>query len=126
MKRREILLALFAVATVPLASHAQRPIKQARIGFIGFGTPEAVGYLFDAFKQRMRELGHIDGNNVVFEERRAMGHAERTPGLTSEIVGLKPAVIVVFDGASARAAQRATTTIPIVFAMISDPVGYGL
>jgi putative ABC transport system substrate-binding protein len=126
MNRRDTLLALLAVGSAPLASHAQQPIKQARIGFIGFGTPEAVGYLFDAFKERMRELGYIDGNNVVFEERRAMGHAERTPGLTNEIVALKPAVIVVFDGASARAAQRATTAIPIVFAMISDPVEYGL
>ena len=126
MNRRDTLLALLAVGTAPLASHAQQPIKQARIAHIGFGTPETVGYLFQAFKQRMRELGYIDGNNVVFEERWAMGNAERIPGLTNEIVALNPAVIVVFNGTSARAAQQATTTIPIVIAMISDPVGYGL
>lgn len=126
MNRRDTLLALLAVGTAPLASHAQQPIKQARIGYIGFGTPEAIGYLFEAFKQRMRELGYIDGNNVVLEERWAMGNAERVPGLTNEIVALKPAVIVAFTGTTARAAQQATTTIPIVIAMISDPVGYGL
>jgi putative ABC transport system substrate-binding protein len=123
MNRRDALLALLAVGTAPLASHAQQPIKQARIAYVGFGTP---GDLFQAFKQRMRELGYIDGNNVVFEERWAMGNAERIPGLTNEIVALKPAVIVAFTGATARAAQQATTTIPIVIATISDPVGYGL
>lgn len=126
MNRRDTLLALLAVGTAPLASHAQQPIKQARIAFIGYGTPETTGYLFQAFKQRLRELGYIDGNNVVFEVRWAMGNAERIPGLTNEIVALKPAVIFAFSGATARAAQQATTTIPIVIAMISDPVGYGL
>ncbi len=126
MNRRDTLFALLAVGAAPLASHAQQPIKQARIAYTSFGTPEAQGYLYQAFKQGMRELGYSDGINVVFEERWAMGNAERVPGLTNEIVALKPAVIVTFTGATAREAQRATTTIPIVFALISDPVGYGL
>lgn len=126
MHRRDTLFALLVVGTAPLASHAQQPIKQARIALLAVGTPEAQGYLFQAFKQRMRELGHIDGDKIVFEERWAMGNAERVPGLTNEIVALKPAVIVTLAGATARAAQQATTTIPIVFALISDPVGYGL
>jgi len=126
MNRRDTLLALLAVGGATFASHAQQPSKQARIGYTSFGTPEAQGYLYQAFKQGMRELGHIDGINVVFEDRWAMGNAERVPGLTNDIVALKPAVIVTFTGATARAAQRATTTIPIVFALISDPVGYGL
>jgi len=126
MNRRGTLLALLAVGTAPLASHAQQPVKQTRIAFIGFGTPEGQGYLYQAFKQGMRELGHVDGDKVVFEERWAMGSAERVPGLANEIVALKPAVIVTMTGATARAAQQATTTIPIVFALISDPVGYGL
>jgi putative ABC transport system substrate-binding protein len=126
MNRRDTLLALLAVGTAPLASHAQQPIKQARIAYVGLGTPEGNGYVFQPFKQRMRELGYIDGNNVVFEERWAMGNAERVPGLMNEIVALKPAVIIAFGGTSARAAQQATTTIPIVISMISDPVGYGL
>lgn len=126
MNRRDTLLALLAAGTAPLASHAQQPIKQARIAYVVLGTPEGQGFLVQAFKQRMRELGYIDGNNVVFEERWAMGNAERIPGLTNEIVTQKPAVIVTFGGTTARAAQQATTTIPIVIAMISDPVGYGL
>ncbi|HZM35093.1 MAG TPA: ABC transporter substrate-binding protein [Burkholderiales bacterium] len=126
MNRRDTLLALLAVGTAPLASHAQQPIKQARIACLGFGNPEAQGYLYQAFKQGMRELGHVEGDNVVFEERWAMGNAERLPGLTNELVALKPAVIVTLTGATARVAQQATTTIPIVFALISDPVGYGL
>ncbi|CAG0955617.1 hypothetical protein BURK1_00434 [Burkholderiales bacterium] len=126
MNRRDTLVALLAVGTVPLASHAQQPTRQARVAFVGYGSPETAGHLFQAFKQRLRELGYIDGNSVVFEERWAMGNAGRVPGLTNEIVALKPAVIFAFDGTTARAAQQATTTIPIVIAMISDPVGYGL
>jgi putative ABC transport system substrate-binding protein len=114
------------VGTAPLASHAQQPIKQARIAFLGMGTPETHGLLYEAFKQGMRELGHVDGDDVVFEERWAMGNAERVPGLMNQILAQKPTVIVTLAGATARAAQRATTTIPIVFALISDPVGYGL
>lgn len=104
MNRRDTLRALPAVGTAPYAAHAQQPIKQARIAFIGYGTPEAVGYLLEPFKERMRELGYVDGNNIVFEERWAMGNAERVPGLTNEIVALKPAVIVAFDGTTGRAA----------------------
>lgn len=126
MNRRDTLLALLAVGTAPLASRAQQPIKQARIAYVALGTPEGNGYLFQAFMQRMRELGYVDGNNLVYEERWAMGNAARVPGLMNEIVALKPAVILAFGGIPARAAQQATTTIPIVIAMLSDPVGYGL
>jgi putative ABC transport system substrate-binding protein len=121
-----MLRALLAIGTAPLATHARQANKPARIALIGYGTPDTAGYLFEAFKQRLRDLGNVEGDTVVFEERWAMGNAERIPGLMSEIIALKPAAIFVFDGTAARAAQKATTTIPIVIAMISDPVGYGL
>jgi len=111
---------------MPFASHAQQPTKQARIVYLGFGTPEGGGYLWEAFKQRMRELGYVEGKNVMFDIRWAMGIAERMPSVANELVALKPDVILAPGGPQALAAQRATATIPIVFATVSDPVGRGL
>jgi putative ABC transport system substrate-binding protein len=127
--RRAFLMAsaaVLALGAVPLATRAQQPAKPARIAWLGFSSPEAVGHLIDAFKQGLRELGHIEGKNVLFEFRWALGKAERLPDLAKELVALKPDVIVVTTTASALAMQHATTTIPIVMTSLDDPVASGL
>ena len=79
----------------------------------------------DAFKQRLRELGYVEGSNLVLELRFADGKAERLPALVAELMKLNADVIVASDSASTRAAQKATTVIPIVMASVIDPVGSG-
>ena len=126
MNRRDTLLVLVALGTTPLASRAQPAAKSARIVVFGFGGPvtPATSVFFDAFKQGLRELGYIEGKNVVFE-RRSTSDPERLPDLAKEIVALKPDVILATGETSGRAAQQATTTIPIVLAYSTDPVGGG-
>lgn len=125
MNRRDAVLVLLALGAVPLAAKAQ-PAKPALIAYLGFATLEFGKPLLDAFKKRLGELGYIEGKNVVYEYRWAEGKAERLPDLAKELVALKPDVIAAFGGPQARAMQQATTTIPIVIATISDPVGMGL
>ena len=108
----------------PFAAHAQ-PVRPARIGYLSFSSPELSGYLFDAFKQGLRDLGYVEGKNVLIEGRWAMGQAERLPDLAKELVAMKPDVIAALSGPATRAMQKAMTTIPIVFASISDPIGLG-
>jgi len=125
--RRELLVALGASAiAAPLAAQAQRPAKPARIAVLAIGSPETNGYYIELIKQRLRELGYVEGKNAVFEIRWALGKAERLPELAHELVALKPDVIVTTRDSSALVAQRATTTIPIVFASSGDPVASGL
>lgn len=126
MNRRDTLLALLALGAAPLAARAQQPAKPARIAYLAFASPESAGYLWEVFKRRLHELGYIEGKNVVFEERWALGKYERLPALANELVALKPDLILVLNSSTARAAQQATTTIPIVMAIVSDPVGVGL
>ena len=126
MNRRDTVIALLALGAVPLTTRPQPPTKPARIGYLGFSNPEAVGQLTDAFKQRLRELGYIEGKNVQFEFRWALGKAERLPDLAKELAALKPDVVVVATTATALAMQHATTTIPIVMAYLGDPVASGL
>ena len=125
MNRRDTLLALVALGAVPLAARAQPIAKPARIAYLHFSSPEASGYLLDAFKQGLLDLGYIEGKNIVFEVRWAMGQAGRLPDLAKELVALKPDAIAALSLSTARAAQNATTTIPIVIASISDPIGLG-
>jgi putative ABC transport system substrate-binding protein len=117
-----------ALGAVPLAgaARAQQAAKPARIAYLNFGSPETHGHFLEAFKQGMRALGYVEGKNIVFEIRWAMGKAERLPDLAKELVAFKPDVIAALGGPQARAMQQATTTIPIVIATISDPVGLGL
>jgi putative ABC transport system substrate-binding protein len=126
VNRRDTVIALLALGAAPLATRAQPPTKAARIGYLGFSNPEAVGQLTDAFKQGLRELGRIEGKNVLFEFRWALGKAERLPDLAKELVALKPDVIVVATTATALAMQHATSTIPIVMTYLDDPVASGL
>ncbi len=128
MQRRDFIMALGLAAVWPLAVQAQQPKKVPRIGFLTTGSlelPETRTTL-NAFRQGLRELGYFDGQNIVIEVRAADSKIERFPVLASELVGLKVDVIVASNSLSGRAAQQATTTIPIVVPVMGDPVADGL
>ena len=99
-----------------------------RIGYLTTGSLELpeTRVALNAFRQGLRELGYFDGQNIVIEVRAADSKIERFPALASELIGLKVDVIVASNSLSGRAAQQATTTIPIVVPVMGDPVGDGL
>ena len=122
--RRKLLFALGAGAlAAPLGSFAQQQGKVWRVGFLGTST--ASGYAPEALRAGLRELGYVDGKNLVIEWRFAEGKNERLPGLATELVNLKVDVIVAQGRPATSAAQKATTNIPIVMGTIGDPVGAG-
>lgn len=118
-----ILLLALVVFVVPLAAEAQEAGKVARIGVLSAGSPPVP--LFESFRQGLRELGYVEGRNISIEYRWAEGRDERLPGLAADLVRLKVDVIVASSHAAV-AAKQATTAIPIVMPIITDPVGLGL
>jgi putative ABC transport system substrate-binding protein len=126
--RRELVLALGAgMLTALFASHAQqaRP-KLARIGLLEASSASVYTNRREALIAGLRELGLVEGKNISIEYRGAEGKYERLPGLAAELVQMKVDVIVAIAAPATRAAQQATTTIPIVMVGASDPVGSGL
>src|SRR4029453_15841262 len=109
----------------PLAVEAQEAIKVARIGFLA-GNLAALPNLREAFLQGLRDLGYVEGRNVVIEYRDAKGKLERLPALAAELVALKVDVILAASTPQTLAAKQATRTLPIVFAAADDAVGRGL
>ena len=125
--RRQFLVAIGAgLSLAQLAAHAQQPAKVARIGFLGLAS--ASGYVseVEAVQAGLRDLGYVEGKNIVIEFRWAEGKYERLPELAAELVRLKVDVIVTHGFPGPRAAKQATTTIPIVIADAGDPVASGL
>ena len=125
MNRRETIIALVALGAVPLAAEAQEAAKIARIGYLA-GNLAATPHLPEALRQGLRDLGYVEGRNLVIEYRDAQGKLERLPALAAELVALKVDVIVTAGTPHALAAKQATKTIPIVFAAGTDPVMDGL
>jgi putative tryptophan/tyrosine transport system substrate-binding protein len=119
--RRDFIAALGGAATWPFALRAQQPALPV-IGFLGATTPSAQSQWTAAFVQRLRELGWIEGKTVAIEYRWAEGRSERYAEIAAEFVRLKVAVIVTPGGATL-AVMQATSVIPIVFTVASDPVG---
>jgi len=125
MKRRDFITLLGgAAAGWPLAARAQQAGKLPKIGFLGAATPSAWRQWVAAFVQRLRELGWIEGRTVTIEYRWAEGRSDRFAEIASEFVRLNVDVIVTSGGALL-AAKRATSLIPIIFALATDPVGSG-
>jgi putative ABC transport system substrate-binding protein len=123
IRRREFITLLGgAVAAWPVAARAQQP---AVVGFLGAESASTNEHVFDAFRQGMREIGYIDGQNITLETRWAEGRSERFPALVDELLRLKANVILAVSLPAALAAKKATTTNPIVF-IASDPLGSGL
>jgi putative ABC transport system substrate-binding protein len=124
MRRREFIRALGGVAAaLPLSAHAQSRSKLPVIGVIGAGTQQGWSQWIGAFLQRLRELGWVEGRTVTVEYRWAEGRGEREAEIASEFSRLKVDVILTVGGT---AAKQATSDIPIVFAISSDPVGTGV
>ncbi len=123
------LCAIVTVAVGLLAAQlgeAQQPTKVPRIGFLVFSSPSTnISARFEGFRQGLRELGYIDGKNIVIERRFAEEKRERLPQLAAELVRLKVEIIVTGGSTSTRAAKEATVTIPIVMGSDTDPVGSG-
>ena len=128
MRRRDFIGILGGtVAGWPLASRAQQRKDVARIGLLGtasFESPDAQVFL-DAIRGGLRDRGYVEGRNIVIEARSADGKVERFAALARELVRLDVDVIIALNSLSARAAQQATATIPIVAAVMGDPVGDG-
>ena len=106
-------------------AEAQQPKKIPRIGYFQAPPFSAVAARTEAFRQGLRELGYVEGKNIVIEYRSAEGKSERVPALAAELVHLKVDVIVTGGSILTRAAKEATATIPIVMAQDIDPVGNG-
>jgi putative ABC transport system substrate-binding protein len=125
--RRTFLAGTGAVLlAAPLAADAQQAGKVPRIGFLRVTSPSDRPPLLDAFRQGLRELGWVEGQNIVVDYRFAEGRFDRLPDLAAELVRLKVDVIVAQPTPATAAAKNATETIPIVMISVGDPVGPGL
>jgi ABC-type uncharacterized transport system substrate-binding protein len=121
--RRSVIRNLtLAAVLLPPAIHAQASAKARRVGLLMSTTPAAAAHIVAAFADALRELGHVEGKDVVFEYRWAESHAERFAELAADLVRQRMEVIVASSQAGALAAARATKTIPIVMVNASDPV----
>ncbi len=125
------LITAFAILAFADPASAQQAEKVYRIGFLTAGTPyKAFKGRMAAFRQGMRDLGYVEGKNIVIEERYGKDQFERMPELAGELVGFRADVIVTHGGRWAqladRVAKKAGRTIPMVFAVDSDPVGKGI
>ncbi|MDR3489214.1 MAG: ABC transporter substrate-binding protein [Bradyrhizobium sp.] len=128
MRRREFITLLGGAAVAwPLIPRveAQSAAKVYRVGFLLGATGESVASLFHALEEGLRELGYVEGRNIVFVQRYGDGRMERLPDLAAELVRLKVDVIVTGTNLHVAAVRRATTTIPIVMIFTADPVGAG-
>ena len=126
MKRRAFISLLGTAAAVwPLAGRAQQPAKLPTVGALVLGSTDPEQFWRD-FRQGLRELGYVEGQNIRFEFRSAQGQVDRLPELAAELVRLKVDVIVTWFTPPTQAAKQATHEIPIVMADTGDPIGTGL
>src|SRR6266550_3312278 len=117
---------LIGLLVAPLATEAQQSGKVYRVGYLSTPTRESVEHGLAAFLRTLRELGWIEGQNLIIEYRWVEGNVERLPDLAAELVRRKVDVIVAPAGSAALAAKNATSSIPIVMIFPSDPVEMGL
>jgi putative ABC transport system substrate-binding protein len=126
VRKKVISFALSAMLfALSFPAEAQQPAKISRIGFLTTTPLSANLARIEAFRQGLRELGFVEGKNIVIEWRFAEGKADRLPALAAELVGLKVDIIITAGPQVTRPAKEATSTIPIVMAQDSDPVGNG-
>ncbi|HET7005807.1 MAG TPA: ABC transporter substrate-binding protein [Candidatus Binatia bacterium] len=127
MKKIELLSILAAVLIVYLGTVARAPqaAKIPQIGFLGATSRAAISARVEAFQQGLRELGYVEGKNILVEYRWADGKIERLPDLAAELVGLKVDIIVTSGPIQTPFVKKATSSIPIVMAFDNDPVGNG-
>jgi putative tryptophan/tyrosine transport system substrate-binding protein len=126
MRRREFIALLGSAVAWPVAVSAQTPVNLPTVGFLVSGTRPSYDRWVDAFVERLRELGWIEGRTLAIEYRWAEGRAERVFEIAAEFVRLQVDVIITSGTPQALAAKQATSVIPIVFVTAGDPVGAGL
>ena len=128
MRRREFIALLGSTSTWPLAARAQQPNGRTRpmLGYLVTGTDAGYAPLTTPFLSRLREIGYTDGRNIDIVTRYADADYTRLPGLADELVRLRPDVIVAVDPPAAFAAKKATVSLPIVAAVLNDPVRLGM
>ena len=126
MKRLAVSLLCLALLTASLATEAQLSTTTHRIGFLGTDAAASVAGPLAVFRQGLRDLGYAEDRNVAIEYRWAGGNYDRLAGLAAELVALKVDLIVTYGTPGCLAAKQATTTIPIVMAVVGDPVRTGL
>jgi len=114
-------IAVVALGAILAPAAAQQAAKIPRVGFLYPGSIRS-SPMFDAFRRGLAELGYVEGQNIIIEPRSAEGQYERIPELAAELVQLKVDVIALQGGVTVRAAQKVVTNIPMVFAIVVDPV----
>jgi ABC-type uncharacterized transport system substrate-binding protein len=124
MRRRDFITLLGGAAAWPLAARAQQAMQV--VGFLGGAAPGGYAVLIEAFRSGLRDHGYIEGQNVRIEYRWAQGQYENLPALAADLVQRKVDIIVTQGTPAALAAKQATTTIPIVMAIVGDPVDSGI
>ena len=125
IERRKFLATLGgAAAAWPLAARSQQPGAMRRIGFLGLGPASLSASRVEALRSGLRDLGYVEGRNIVLEFRWAVSPAELA-GLAADLVRMNVDVIFAQSSTMVEAARQATKTIPIVFAIHADPVGLG-
>src|SRR5262245_61088363 len=125
MSRKMVCVALVALLlTFSVPSEAQQPTKVARVGYL-VGPSSAGSARYEAFRQGLRELGYVEGKNIIIEWRSDEGNRDRARSVVAELLRLKVDVIVVVGAGDIRIAKEATATIPIVMVQGGDPVGSG-
>src|SRR5580765_4788408 len=125
MKNILSILLVIAVMGVGAKVDAQQPTKIPRIGFLITSSAAVIAPRMDAFQQGLRELGYVEGKNIVIERRHAEGKLDRLPALAAELVRLNVDAIVTSGPTATGPAKGATSTIPIVMTFDDDPVGSG-
>jgi putative tryptophan/tyrosine transport system substrate-binding protein len=127
LRRRQFITLLGgAAAAWPVSARAQQPAKVARIGILGLASAAAVAPYVEAIRAGLRDLGYIEGKNLIIEYRFGDGRYDRLPDLAAALVRLYVDVLVTFAAPGTQAAKSATATIPIVMAVTADAVGTGL
>jgi putative tryptophan/tyrosine transport system substrate-binding protein len=127
MQRREFITLLSGiVAAWPLAARAQQPAKIPRIGFLGNSTATMEANLIGPLRDGLRELGYEEGRNVIIEFRWADGKYDQFPALVAELLAAKVDVIITAGTPATLAIKKATSTVPLVFIAVGDPVGTGV
>ena len=121
-----IVTLIFSILGTPLTADAQQAQPVPRLGFLASASADVTKSLLAAFQQGLRELGYVEGKNILIESRYAAGDFARLPDLAGELVRLHVDVILTEGAPAAYAAQQRTTTIPIVIGNAGDPVGMGL
>jgi len=127
---RLIGLAVILAVSLTLAplGTAQPPEKVSRVGYLnpGSSSDPLRQRRLEAFRQGLRELGYVEGQNIAIESRWAEGKYDRYPALAADLVRLKVDVIVAQSGEATQATRQATRTVPIIMSLVMDPVGSGL